>query len=156
MSPSTNSMSRLFARCETIDEQANGATSRHGRVYHKGMCGTTAAPLSLPHLSAKMASLDHYFTEETSDLLTKTPAYILDEALSHLASAIAALQRAGPLYSAHIEPFWHFAAGTELDYDYQVARASSLLPKKICVRQDVRARDREAEEGGFVAERVRG
>jgi hypothetical protein len=89
-----------------------------------------------------MASLDYYFTEETSDLLTtKTPAYILDEALAHLASAIAALQRASPLYSAHVEPFWHFAAGTEseLDYNHQVARASSLLPEKICARQDVRA-----------------
>lgn len=89
-----------------------------------------------------MASMDHYFTEETSDLLTtKTPAYILDEALTHLASAIAALQRAGPLYSTHVEPFWHFAAGTvsELDYNHQVARASSLLPKQMCACQDVKA-----------------
>ena len=45
-----------------------------------------------------MASMDYYFADETSNLLTKTPAYILDEARAHLASAIAALLRAGKIF----------------------------------------------------------
>ena len=77
--------------------------------------------------------------DTTIDLATKTPTAILDEALTHLATAIAALRLAGPLYSVHCEPLWDLAAGTwsPLYYQCRIAEAMKKLPKKTCVRQDV-------------------
>jgi hypothetical protein len=75
----------------------------------------------------------------STDFTAKTPTAILDEALTHLATAIAALHRAGPLYTTHSEPFWHFAAGTwsPLYYRCHVAEAMKRLPQKPGVQQDV-------------------
>lgn len=95
-----------------------------------------------------MASSTSPFEDASSDLTSQTPALILDEALTHLATAIAALHRAGPLYAAHSEPFWHFAAGTWSPDYYQcrVEEASKKLPKRICVKQDVTTGIEELKE----------
>ena len=77
--------------------------------------------------------------DSTIDLTTETPTTILDEALSLVATAIAALHRAGPAYSHHSEPFWHFAAGTWSPFYYQhrVAEAVKKLPPNVGVQQDI-------------------
>lgn len=77
--------------------------------------------------------------DSNTNFADKTPIVALEEALNHVATATAALLRAGPLYRSYSEPLWHFAAGSwsRPYYRYAVYEATKQLPKTIGVEKDV-------------------